>query len=325
MPENIRNLSVHDFYRYIGCDILQWGGVTPPCSIVAPESGSGWTANPDGSYIVEDKYRWGTLSSVQKNGRILKHRIESIEDARLLKKIWLNSYCKENDGVQESHDNMVSSIGDDGIYVATLAPSPLQYLIEFEAGLSNFYYLLNDHREEMEELFEIIHKCRLQEYDFFCSNHPAEVIIPIENTSTKLISPSIYGKYSLKHISEYVDIAHKYGKKIIIHMCGHIKDLLPLIKETGLDGIHALTTPSIGDTTYEEALDILGENLIIIGVLDSCIFHKPGVSALEISDFLDTLITPRIKKSNFVLWPVSDGIPTPAENFFAVRDWISRH
>ena len=55
-------------------------------------------------------------------------------------------------------------------------------------------------------------------------------------------------------------------------MCGHVKNLLDQIKDTGLDGVHALTPPPTGDTPWELAMDVIGEDLIIIGVFDPTIF-----------------------------------------------------
>ena len=46
-------------------------------------------------------------------------------------------------------------------------------------------------------------------------------------------------------------------------MCGPVKNLLHQLKDTGLDGIRALTASPIGDTPAELALDVISEDLII--------------------------------------------------------------
>ena len=56
-----------------------------------------------------------------------------------------------------------SLIGDDGMYVPTVDPSPVQNLLEYEMGPANFYYLLDNHRDEVEELLAIMHAKRLKD------------------------------------------------------------------------------------------------------------------------------------------------------------------
>jgi uroporphyrinogen-III decarboxylase len=116
---------------------------------------------------------------------------------------------------------------------------------------------------------------------------------------------------------------HASGKVAIIHMCGHVRDILPLIRETGADGVHALTPPPTGDTPWELALDGLGEDTIILGALDPTIFALGPVQ--DIGPALDRLITPRIRRAHFSLLLGADGIAVPLERFEAVAEWMARN
>lgn len=95
--------------------------------------------------------------------------------------------------------------------------------------------------------------CCRQEYEIVARRTPAEAVILVENTSSNLTSPAVYRKYSLPQVRDFVAATQRHGKKAILHMCGRLKDLLPEIRETGLDGIHGLTPPPFGDTTFQEA------------------------------------------------------------------------
>jgi len=335
MPRQIREMSPFNFYHYIGCDILQFGNyglpeshrVLPPCRrVVTPEIEIEEYTTSDGLTIRKQKSFWGTLTSTFKKSHPIKYPVESIKELRILKNIWANSHYEETNGWEKSYSLVNEEIGESGIYVPTVSPSPIQQLLEYDMGLVNFYCLLQDYQEEMEELFAVMHRCRLQEYEIYAKKMPGNVVILVENTSSTSISPSIYQKYSVPQIRDFVNIMHKYNKKAIIHMCGLLKNLLPVIKETRLDGINALTPPPVGDTTFEEALDTLGEDLIILGgCFDSTIFHKTSVSPKEIVDALERIFTPRIKSSHFLLWIVADGLPTPLERFLIVRDWMEKN
>lgn len=126
-------------------------------------------------------------------------------------------------------------------------------------------------------------------------------------------------------MAEFAEIMHRHGKKAILHMCGQINNLLDDIKETGLDGIHALTPPTIGDTPFERALDVLGEGLIIFGCSDSSVFHKPGVTRDEIHGYLNRVFTDRLRRANFILLVVADGLPTPVERYLYIKEWMDKY
>ena len=84
-----------------------------------------------------------------------------------------------------------------------------------------------------------------------------------------------------------------------------------------------LTPPPTGDTPWELALDVLGDDLVIFGILDPSIFISGPAGDIEPA--LDTLYTPRLRRSNFVLWPAADGIAVPQERFEAVARWMDRN
>lgn len=334
MSEDICNLHPFDFYRNIGCDILQlgdhgfWGtddAVGSPARLVTPEINVKKTINSDGSEEITSESTWGQLTTVYQNGHPLKYPVGSIEELRVLKNIWSNSkYVEDTSENFESRlINIQQKIGDSGIYAHSLSPSPVQRLLEYEMGVINFNYLVADHPDEIKELLDIMHECRKQEYEILSRRTTIECIIPMENTSTAMISPEQYEKYSLPQLSDYVDIIHRYNKKAILHMCGHLNALLHIIKETGLDGVNALTPSPVGDTIIKDALDVLGEDIIILGgIFDPSVFQKEGVTPEEIWRTLDAMYTPDVINANLLLWIQADGIPTPYQNFIAVRDWF---
>ena len=195
-------------------------------------------------------------------------------------------------------------------------------MLETAIGTEQFYYLLEDYPREMDALIGIIHERELEAFRIL-ANGPCEVVTLCENTSTYYIGPEIYRRYNMPHVRDFVDIMHAAGKIAIIHMCGHVLDILPDIKQTGLDGVHALTPPLVGNTPWETALDVLGEDQIIFGCLPADIFLL--LPPEEVGPALDRLITPRIAKSRFVLCLFADGIEAPLERFLLVKHWLERH
>ena len=213
-------------------------------------------------------------------------------------------------------------IGDDGVMTRFWGPSTIPMLLENDMGVENFYYFLFDYPDEMDSLIKLIHSRMLKAFDCLATG-PWESVTLCENTSTYYISPEVYEKYNMPHQRDFVDKVKRNGKTAILHMCGHVRDILHVIRETGCDGIHALTPPPTGNTPWEKALDILGEDLVIISCLDPSIFISGPLD--DIGPKLDQLITPRIRESPFILGVFADGICVPQERFEAVSSWFRAH
>jgi hypothetical protein len=332
MPDHYRKMPMIDFYKAIGCDIFQFGNyglpenqqVVSPCCWAAPGVTS--VEYRQGETLFRKIITsWGELLATFSKDHPLKYPVATAADLRILKRVWAKAYYEEVENGDGGYDRLEALIGDEGVYIPTVDPSPVQHLLEYEMGLENFYALLHDEPGEMEDLLEIMHHCRLQEYEILARRTRAAAIISVENTSTTLISPTLCRKFSLGHLQEFVQVVHAHGKKAILHMCGHLKHLLPLIKDTGLDGVHAITPPTVGDTPFELAWDVLGDRVTLLGLLDGAVFHDPHVSKPDIFSLLDRTFTPRVRAGNFILVVAADGLPTPLEKFSAVQEWMQQN
>lgn len=325
LPDDMKGMSGIDFYRYVGCDIFLlncWGmnmDFSSPQLVWAEDIKTNYR-HEDNKAIHELKSAKGTLTTIYRNGHPLKYPVGSLDEINIYREIWENAQFIAHDDNQVYKD-INTIIGDDGIATRFWGPSTIPRLLEYDMGVMNFYYLLNDCPDEMEALINTIHEKELKAFEILAQS-PCDVIILCENTSTFYISPEVYRKYNGQHVRDFVDIIHKNGKTAIIHMCGHVNNILHEIKETGLDGIHALTPPPTGDTLFEHALDILGEDIIIIGVLDPTIFILDPIEKIPYA--LDALYTPRLRQSNFILCPGADGITVPLERFQAVSNWMNQ-
>ena len=325
LPADMQGLSGIDFYRYVGCHIflLNGWGIQPNFSspsLVWPEDVTVNSREDNDKRIQDMETPDGVLTTIYRNGHPVKPPVTSLEEVNLYRGIWENAQFVTRDDSQ-AYSEINTIIGEDGIVTRFWGPSTIPRLLEYDMGAKNFYYLLHDHPQEMEALINTMHEKELRAFEILAQG-PCDIIILCENTSTFYISPEVYRKYNGPHVRDFVDIVHAAGKTAIIHMCGHVINILDQIKDTGLDGIHALTPPPTGDTPWELALDVMGEDLIIIGVLDPSIFVSGPVE--QIAPALDELYTPRLRRANFILCPAADGIRVPLERFQAVADWMNR-
>ena len=334
MSQRFRDMTPIEFYKYLGYDIYQFGNyglmeneaVKYPYRIVrknvvrtSVDLGDGYTET-----LTETPY--GVLSEKTYRSHPVKYPVETLDDLKVLTRIWRDTeYVADLEGCAESCARVDKLLEGCGIYVPVVGPSALQKLLEEDVGAENFYYMLQDYPREVTELVELIHDRRCMEYRLIAEHMPYDSCVSIENTSTTYISPSIYRQFSQRHMKDFVDIMHSGGKLGILHMCGLLNELLPEFIPTGLDGIHALTEPPIGDTRVERALDVLGEDLIVVTCIDATKLVCPDYSARELETHLDRFVSERLKRANVVFWLPVDGIDTPLDRFTTAGEWFEKN
>lgn len=323
LPETLRSRGGLDFYRYLGCDIFLLNGWGTSYFFHSPRlqwaDGVSESWEQDGEYTTHTWHtRLGQLQAIFRNGHPVKYPVASKESLSIYHALWEGATYTEEDETA-TYIALDEEIGNDGVMTRFWGPSTIPHLLETDMGAENFYYLLDDYPAEMESLIGLIHQQELEAFRILARG-PWHSVTLVENTSTYYIGPDIYRRYNMPHVSDFVDEVHRAGKIALIHMCGHIRDILPDIKETGLDGTHALTPPPLGNTPWELALDVLGEDQIIFGCLPASIFLQ--LPASEVGEALDQMITPRIARSRFVLSLFADGIIAPLERFMLVKEWM---
>ena len=98
-------------------------------------------------------------------------------------------------------------LGDDGIVTRFWGPSTIPRLLEYDMGMENFYLLLADHPTDMAELIELMHHKQVAAFEILAAG-PCDVLILVENTSTRYVSPAVYERFNGPHVRDFVDIAH---------------------------------------------------------------------------------------------------------------------
>jgi hypothetical protein len=140
-------------------------------------------------------------------------------------------------------------LASDAVTAETIGTSPLMHLVEWLAGIENAHYLLADHPREVDTLFEVMHESVLERARLVSEHSPADILYMGENTSTTLISPEQYRRYCARHIGEYAGVVRGRGRMLVLHMCGHLKALLPDLDKLDVTGFEAFTSPTLGNTT----------------------------------------------------------------------------
>ena len=144
---------------------------------------------------------------------------------------------------------MIDRVGEDAVTTTSIGVSALMDWVQHLAGIEAAPLLLCDCPDEVAALFEAKHRVLRRTAELLADRWPGDLIYSTENTSTTLISPEQYRRYSYPHIREYGEIVTGAGRLFVLHMCGQLKELLPTLSTLPVHAFEAFTAPTLGNTT----------------------------------------------------------------------------
>jgi len=141
----------------------------------------------------------------------------------------------------------------------------VQKLFVEDMGVENAIYALTDYPDTCEAYFEALNETQERLIEVI-NPSPIEIINFGDNIHAGTLSPALFERYVLGAYQRRCELLHQAGKFVHAHWDGDCRPLLPYAKDTGLDGIEAITPIPQGDVTLEETKDALGEMFLIDGI-----------------------------------------------------------
>jgi uroporphyrinogen-III decarboxylase len=211
-------------------------------------------------------------------------------------------------------------IGDRGITLVSWGTSPLMHLVEHVIGPVETTYFLADWADEMDELIARMHAANLEGVRRLAEETCADVVVSVENTSTTLISPAQFERYCFRHLCDYGRAIEAAGKRHELHMCGHLKALLPRIDCIPAASIEAYTSPTLGNARLADGRQ-LAPSKTLVGGTNVNIWLRP---VEEIQRYILGELEACPDHRRIVL--TTAGVAPPAcraETFRAVGEWLA--
>jgi len=253
---------------YLDLDHMAGGGVAVACTNPRVERSVEQT---NGYRTIRETTPDGTLTTVERSDPAsrawhpIEFPIKTRADLRAARHLFDGNRFEAAPDALARGAERLRQVGDRGIVMTAMGISPLMNLIQHLLGPDATYFFLNDFPDEMSELIALMHEERLRylramlpacAYDYICS---------VENTSTTLLSPAIFERYCWRHLNDYGRLIREHGKSHVLHMCGHLKALLPRIGELPALAIEAFTRPPVGNTTLADRARLCPRTSIIGG------------------------------------------------------------
>lgn len=246
------------------------------------------------------------LGEFDLSSRLVEYPVKSLEDFKPLRYLLENIRVEFDEKVYEK---MKLRIQNRGVLWCFFPRSPLQALFINYMGVERTIRFLFRYKREVEDLMEDI-KASNDRFYKVLAHSPVEILNLGENIDSRITSPKLFERYCIPYYQERSDYLHKHGKYVHIHIDGWAKPILPLLKETGLDGVEALTVEPVGDITLEDIKNALGDEMVILDGIPF-IFFIPNLISLEKFDkFVEKIIS--MFPDNLVLG-ISDELPPPSD------------
>ncbi len=243
---------------------------------------------PDGTLGGADRFDPGSDS-----WHPVEFPIKTDADLRAARHVFSDAVYSVDETAVERCVERLRAVGERGVTMVGMGISPLMNLIQHFAGPDRTYYLLQDHPEEMDELIQLMHEDRLRYLEVLLRGCPYDYVVSVENTSTTLLSPAFFERYCWRHLNDYGQLITGHNKQHVLHMCGHLKALLPCIDKLPAVVIEAYTTPPVGNSTLADR-EVLCPNTAVIGGTNATLWLKPvGEICAEIEQALDEVGTLR--------------------------------
>jgi uroporphyrinogen-III decarboxylase len=195
------------------------------------------------------------------------------------------------------------NLGDDGVIMATIGYTPIQEMLVHLLGIERFGLDFYDHREEIDELYQIMREKHKELYQVVADS-PVDIISYGDNITGELIGPERFRRYYLPCYNELARLLHKRGKILAVHMDGKLNCLKEAIAETEIDCIEAFTPPPVGDLSVKEALGLWKDKSLWINFTSSIHMARPEI----IRDHTRALLREAAPGKRFII-SITENVP----------------
>ena len=123
------------------------------------------------------------------------------------------------------------------------------------------------HNDLIADWFDRVMAQKRLVYQYCLDRKLAEVyfLVGSELASPPLVSRKTFRRWIVPYARELIELIHAHGCKVIQHYHGQIKLILPDFLEMGPDGLHTIEAPPIGNCTFTEAFEVVGDKIALIG------------------------------------------------------------
>jgi uroporphyrinogen decarboxylase len=135
-----------------------------------------------------------------------------------------------------------------------------------------------------------------------------------------LFSPDDFQEFVVPYLSKFVEVTHKYNKKFLLHVCGAVRPLLPMIIDAGVDMLEPIQIRAAGMEPAGLKRDF-GKDICFYGGVDLQQILCKG-SPEQVADEVKRLIDILGENGGYVLGPGHTyiQIDSPIDNIISMYE-----
>jgi uroporphyrinogen decarboxylase len=162
-----------------------------------------------------------------------------------------------------------AALAPEGMGVWTGGPAPFQTTMDELLGFERLAMLVYDDPELVRAVADKVGSTMVEVVDLCCSlpfidgfNYSGDM----GHKTGTMLSPDTMREYFLPWHRRACQAAHRHGKKIVLHSCGNLAEIMPDIVACGFDGKH-----SFEDAIEPGILDLhaqYGDRIALLGGMD---------------------------------------------------------
>ncbi len=268
-PEPYRSMDGEELLRACGCDLMLGNGfgaqknsphVTESRSEADGERTHVWST-PEGDLVGVESYDPYTQS-----WHPTTFPAESTDDLRKLRWVFRDtSYAIDEQAVADHAQRQERIVAKDAFSICGVGPGPLMNLVEHLCGPENTVFHMHDEPALFAEVLEGMHGDRMRYLRAMLPHLKADSFWLTENTSTSLISPTMFRDFCMPHLRDYGQAIKDAGVVPVHHMCGTLNELLEMIDELPALVNEAYTTRPLGSVSLAEGRTRMPSKALIGG------------------------------------------------------------
>jgi len=143
-------------------------------------------------------------------------------------------------------------IGDDGILMINLGPTPLKFLHR-HFGLDGTCFFVMDHFEAAKSLCDTHWAKMLPIIEEIAQDPQTEAAIFLDNVDTPFYPPAYCKDFWTPYVKQAAQIMHTHGKSLFVHACGQLAGLTDEFATAEIDGLEGISPPPLGDWPLHQA------------------------------------------------------------------------
>jgi hypothetical protein len=199
-----------------------------------------------------------------------EHAVKSVEDLRIVRYIEeRRQYLPEPAGLERCE----REYGEFGLPIVAVRASPLFELYKWWIGVMDLSFFLADAPAEVMKTVECMAE-RMNDMYRVTAESDCPYVMLCENLTAETMG-GLFDLHTRDYLARQVDLLHRHGKKVIVHIDGTLRGLVEKLHPIGIDCLDAVTPKPVGDVAVDEIRALAGPEILILGGVPGAMFAPP--------------------------------------------------